>query len=83
MFVLGIKIAAPAMAALIFTSAGLGICAKFVPQMNIMIVAFPLQIFIGLSMFGLTLEIMSLMTRNFIGSFIGVLSSLMVRLSGG
>lgn len=82
MFVLGIKMAAPAMAALIFTNAAFGICAKFVPQMNVMIVAFPLQIFIGLISFGFTLQIVGIFARNFVGEFRPLLSSLLVWMGG-
>jgi len=82
LFVLGIKIAAPAMAALLFTSAAFGICAKFVPQMPILIVAFPLKIAVGLLMFGTTLQIAAIMTRNFMGTFKAVLSSILVWMGG-
>lgn len=83
LFVLGIKIAAPAMAALLFTSAAFGICAKFVPQMPVLIVAFPLKIAIGLIMFATTLQITMIMTRNYMGSFRADLSSVLVWLGGG
>lgn len=83
LFVLGIKLAAPGMAALLFTSAAFGICAKFVPQMPVLIVAFPLKIAIGLMMFGTTLQITMIMTRNYIGTFRSALSSVLIWLGGG
>ena len=82
LFALGIKMAAPAMAALFFTNAAFGICAKFVPQMNIMIVAFPVQIAVGLFTFGLTLQVVLIMTRNYMGNFKTTLALLM-RWMGG
>lgn len=82
MFILGIKMAAPAMAALIFTNAAFGICAKFVPQMNVMIVAFPVQIFVGLVCFGITLQVIGILSHNFIGTFRALLSSLLVWMGG-
>lgn len=82
LFSLGIKMAAPAMAALFFTNAAFGICAKFVPQMNIMIVAFPVQIAVGLFTFGLTLQVVLIMTRNYMGNFKTTLALLM-RWMGG
>ncbi len=82
LFVLGIKMAAPAMAALLFTSAAFGICAKFVPQMPVLIVAFPLKIAVGLLMFGTTLQIAAIMTRNYMGTFRAVLSSILVWMGG-
>ncbi len=58
MFTLAIKFGAPAIAALLFTSAAFGIVAKVVPQMNILIVAFPLKIVVGLFFFGLSLRVL-------------------------
>jgi len=58
-FALSIKIGAPAIAALLFTSTAFGVTAKFVPQMNILIVAFPLKIFVGLIFFGISLQILA------------------------
>jgi len=54
-FVAAIKIAAPIMAVLFFISVGMGMMARAVPQMNVFIVAFPLQIGVGLLMIGLTI----------------------------
>jgi flagellar biosynthesis protein FliR len=47
-FVAGIKIAAPVMAALFLSEAALAIVARIVPQMNIFIVGLPLKIGLGL-----------------------------------
>jgi flagellar biosynthetic protein FliR len=82
LFALGIKMSAPAMAALFFTNAAFGICAKFVPQMNIMIVAFPVQITVGLITFGITLQVILIMTRNYMGEFKAVLASLLGWMGG-
>lgn len=82
MFVLGVKMAAPAMAALMFTDAAFGICAKFVPQMHILIVAFPVKIVVGLFMFGVTLDILGIMSRNYISTFKTILASILVWMGG-
>ena len=58
MFVIAIKIGAPAIAALLFTKVAFGLITKFIPQMNIMIVAFPVQIVIGLLFFGISLNVL-------------------------
>ena len=47
-FVIALKIAAPAMITLFLTSLALGIIARTVPQMNVFIVGFPLKIGVGL-----------------------------------
>lgn len=48
-FVIGVRIAAPAMAALLLTNVALSIIARTVPQMNIFIVGFPIGIAVGLA----------------------------------
>jgi flagellar biosynthetic protein FliR len=50
-FAVAIKIAAPIVAGLFFVSVALGLVARTVPQMNVFIVGFPLQIGMGLVMF--------------------------------
>jgi flagellar biosynthesis protein FliR len=83
MFVLAIKIGAPAIVALLFTSAGFGITAKFVPQMNILIAAFPVKIVVGLVFFGMCLQIIALMTQAYLNRLPGLLSSLLKWMGGG
>lgn len=55
--VLGIRIAAPVMVALLLTSVVLGIMARAFPQMNIFMVSMPLNIGLGLIVLGLTVTI--------------------------
>ena len=59
MFVIAVKIGAPPIAALLFTNIAFGLITKLMPQMNIMIVAFPVQICIGLFFFGISLNVLS------------------------
>ena len=47
-FVIGVKISAPIMVATLLAKVGLGILARTMPQLNVFIVGFPLQIGIGL-----------------------------------
>ncbi|MFH1674193.1 MAG: flagellar biosynthetic protein FliR [Pseudomonadota bacterium] len=77
MFLLAIKIGAPAIAALLFVSAAFGICSKFAPQMNILIVAFPIKIVVGLIFFGLSLQILLRVTKGYLGSFDTLLINIM------
>lgn len=83
MFILAIKIASPVIAALLFTSAAFGICAKFVPQMNIFITAFPVQIVIGLIFFGVSLQLIAAITRSFLHRFPDILHSLLIWMGTG
>jgi len=64
MFVIAIKIAAPIMAILFFLSVGLGLVARTVPQMNVFIVGFPLQIGVGLLMVALAMPFFSIVLQN-------------------
>ena len=63
-FVTAVKIAAPIMAILFFISVGLGLVARTVPQMNVFIVGFPLQIGVGLLMVGLSMSFFSILVHN-------------------
>lgn len=47
-FILGIKIGAPVLIAILVTEVAMGIVARTVPQMNVWIIGFPLKIGIGL-----------------------------------
>jgi len=66
MFVLAIKVMAPAAAVLLFSHVTMGILAKTVPQIPVMIVAMPLNIALGFLFVALSLEFfLPLMIRNF------------------
>jgi len=54
-FTLALRLGAPVAAVLVFTNAAMGLMARAVPQMNVFIVAFPVQIGVGLVMLGLGL----------------------------
>jgi flagellar biosynthesis protein FliR len=65
-FVLALKMGAPAIAALLFTKVVFGLITKLIPQMNIMIVAFPVQIIIGLFFFGISLNVLLIFMERFL-----------------
>ena len=54
-FEVSLKILAPLLAFMLLVQIGLGVVSRFVPQINIMIVSFPLTVGLGLFFFGLTL----------------------------
>jgi flagellar biosynthetic protein FliR len=56
MFIIAVKLVAPVMAVMIFTQIALGMMAKLVPQMNVMVTSFPLTICLGLIFLGLSIE---------------------------
>ncbi len=66
MFVLAVKIMAPAGAAVFFSHVAMGIVAKTVPQIPILIVGMPMNIMIGLIFVGLSISyFMPLMINQF------------------
>jgi flagellar biosynthetic protein FliR len=56
-FIIGIRLAAPVMVALILATVALGIMARAFPQMNIFMISLPLNIGLGLVVLGMTLTI--------------------------
>jgi len=83
LFLVAIKIGAPVIAALFFVSVGFGLVSKFAPQMNVMIVAFPLKIVAGLFLFGLSLEIIVIVTKEYVDGFKKLLMYLLFYAGGG
>lgn len=82
MFVLAVKIGAPGIVALLFVSAAFGLCAKFAPQMNILIAAFPVKIIVGLFFFGVTFQIILTATQTFVRYLLPQLLSMLRMLAG-
>ena len=54
-FLLGLKLAAPCVIVLLLVSATMGVIVKTVPQINVLMVSFPLRIAAGLLTIGLSL----------------------------
>lgn len=74
MFVIALKIGAPAIVVLLFTKVAFGLVTKLIPQMNIMIVAMPVQIVIGLLFFGVCLNVLI----GFMEIFLSDLDSILI-----
>ncbi len=83
LFLLSIKIGAPVIAALAFVSVAFGLVAKFSPQMNVMIAAFPLQIITGLLLFGLVLQIIVIVMRTYVSELKELLMYFLFYMGGG
>jgi flagellar biosynthesis protein FliR len=80
-FVIAVKVGAPVTAALLLTNVALGLTARTVPQMQIFIVAMPLQILLGMIFLALSLPfITSFLEAAF--SELGHEVMLMIRLFG-
>lgn len=63
-FVIAVKIAAPILIALFLVTASMGVLARTVPQMNVFIVGFPLQIGVGLGAFLVTLPLFAVFVER-------------------
>jgi len=83
LFLLSVKIGAPVIVSLAFVSVAFGLIAKFSPQMNVMIVAFPLQIVTGLILFGLVFQIIVIVTRIYVSDLKGLLMYFLFYMGGG
>jgi len=80
MFVIGLKLAVPVVAALFMTDLALGFIARTVPQMNVFVVGLPFKIGAGLVMVLLTLPIFVWFTQILMDRFFGYLDSLILLL---
>jgi flagellar biosynthetic protein FliR len=58
LFYLGLQIAAPALITLLLTSVVMAIVGRFVPQINLLIVGFPIRTAVGVTMLILTLQVL-------------------------
>jgi flagellar biosynthetic protein FliR len=54
-FTLGLRIAAPVVLVLLLVSATMGVIVKTVPQLNVLVVGFPIKIAVGIAVTGLSL----------------------------
>lgn len=77
MFSLSLKIGAPVIGALLFTQVAMGVVAKTVPQMNILIVGFPVTITVGMLFLSLTLGILVPFMARLFGDLGPMLDSLL------
>ncbi len=69
MFVLAVKISAPIFLTLLLTNVGLGIVARTLPQMNVFIVGFPLQIGLGLATLAISMPMFIYVFEKYFNHF--------------
>jgi flagellar biosynthetic protein FliR len=83
LFVLGVRIAAPVMIALLLSNAALGLLARTVPQLNVFVVGFPLNVGVGLVMLGASLPFTYRLLATRFGELGPTLGALMRGLAHG
>ncbi len=81
LFLLGLRFAAPVVAAMMIGNAAMGITARAVPQLNILMVAFPVQIAIGLLVLTVTLPIIATFMSGWNEGYVDVVSGVLERLA--
>lgn len=77
MFILGVRIAAPVIMALFLVDLALALIGRTAPQMNILVMGFPLKIAVGFLFLSYVLQMMSDYVTNFISAMDGVMLHLM------
>jgi flagellar biosynthesis protein FliR len=77
MFMVAIKISTPVVAVLLFTNLGLALIARTVPQVNILVVGFPIQIAVGLIFLGLTTPLFLKVLEQYFAHLPGEVSALL------
>jgi flagellar biosynthetic protein FliR len=77
MFVTGVQVAAPVVAAMLLASAALGILGRVVPQMNVLLMSFPITMGLGLLVIGASLSLFGSLFADQTRGLGGTLSGLM------
>ncbi len=82
-FARGLQFAAPVVAAVTLANVGLGILARTVPQLNVLMMAFPLQIALGLATLALTIPYIAVGQSDWAASYLAWLENALGSLGGG
>ena len=83
LFVLGLRFAAPVIAAVLVANVALAALSRAAPQLNILQLAFPVQIAIGLATLIASLPLIASVLQGWTGSFDGLLERVLGSLAGG
>ncbi len=83
-FIIGVRLAAPVMVALLLTTVALGVMARAFPQMNIFMISMPLNVGLGLMILGTTLTIFFHVLQISFGNLSGQIDALYhIMIKGG
>lgn len=66
-FVVGLRIAAPAVATLLLVDVALALASRAVPQMNVFVVGMPLKVLVGLLVMAAAIGLITTLLQNFVG----------------
>ncbi len=79
-FVTGLRIAAPMVIVLLLVSASMGVIVKTVPQLNILVVGFPIKIGVGLLMLGMSMFFFQTVVTNMLANLQNDLGKILLAL---
>ena len=77
LFIIGLKVSAPVLISLFLVEVGLAMVARMAPQMNVLILGFPLKVGVGFFFFGLILSLMPNYLHSFIVEMVDMFSMLL------
>ena len=77
LFTMGLRLAAPVVAVVLVANAALGVLARTAPQVNLLLVAFPVQIGLGLLVLGFSLPTAATMFTSWTFEFEGLLGGVL------
>ena len=83
LFALGLRFAAPVVALVLIGNVALAVLSRAAPQLNILSLAFPVQIGLGLFAFGAALPMIALWFQGWDASYDGVLTRLFTSFAAG
>jgi flagellar biosynthesis protein FliR len=83
LFSLGLRFAAPVVALVLLGNVALAVLSRAAPQLNILSLAFPVQIGLGLFAFGAALPMIALWFQGWSGAYDGVLTRLFESFAAG
>lgn len=76
-FLIGVKLAAPILTALVFTMFSLGLIARTVPQVNVFVLSFPISFLIGFIVFIVSLSFFTSELEGYFNMFTGNFTSML------
>jgi flagellar biosynthetic protein FliR len=82
LFVTGVRIAAPVMAAVFIGNVAMGVLARTAPQLQLFMLAYPLQIVLGTAVLALTLPLISVSFTGWAGEYRGFVMELLDTFGG-
>ena len=82
LFTIGIRIAAPVTAAVLVSNLAMGVLARTAPQLQVFMLAYPLQIIVGLFTLAMALPIIGTLFTNWPGQYRGLVGQLLESLGG-